>query len=181
MRTGIFQCASLLIITISSGLFAESPTWQRTETKDAGTGAPIHRFVLEGEYLETPKGNTKLDIPTIVLVCAGGKLIRNYGLVRTVLWNGGAKIDMVIDGGKKKTASVDVMATRDRAITDDAAERTFSTFDVAPILSDILHGKKAILSVRDDIGSFSSAPVIPLLIELAVPDPTPVFMACGLK
>lgn len=171
----------MILFTVSTGLFAQNLAWQHAETKGAATGSVVHRFILEGEYLELPKGNTKLDIPTLVLICSGGKLSRNYGLVRTVLWNGGVKIDMVVDGGKKKTVSADVMATRDRALTDDAAERTFSTFELAPILPDILHGKKVTMSVRDDYGSSSSAPVTPLLIEFAMPDPAPVIAACGLK
>jgi hypothetical protein len=66
---------------------------------DPETGKAADKFVLEGVYLEFPAPLTTSDAPTVVLLCSEGRLVRQYGVVRSILWNGGAKIDAVIDGG----------------------------------------------------------------------------------
>jgi hypothetical protein len=149
---------------------------------DPETGKAADKFVLEGVYLEFPAPLTTSDAPTVVLLCSEGRLVRQYGVVRSILWNGGAKIDAVIDGGKKKSSSADVMASRDSAVTGDPARRTFSTFDLHNILPELLHGKSIRMAVQDDYGSNYHGPPLPqLLLEFHMPDPAPIVSKCGLK
>ena len=66
---------------------------------------PMDKFIVDGNFIELPASLTRSDTPKLILQCSEGKLIRQYGLVRSILWNGGVKIDMVIDGGIKKRAT----------------------------------------------------------------------------
>jgi len=160
----------------------QQPAWKRSDAKDIETGKPAQKFVLDGTFLEQPSGTTKADAPSLVLICSEGKLVRQYGLVRYILWNGGIRADAVIDGGKRKTAPLDVMATRDRGITGDEAHRPFSTFDLRPILTDLLTAKSVKMALRDDYGrSYRGDPPVAILVEFKIPDSTELVSACGLK
>lgn len=150
--------------------------------KDIETGRAAQKFVLDGTFLEQPSGTTKLDVPSLVLVCSEGKLVRQYGLVRVILWNGGVKADVVLDGAKPRTVSLDVMATRDKALTDDEAQRAFSTFDLHPILTDLLRAKSVKMGLRDDYGSsYRGNPPAQIFVEFKLPDLGELVSACGLK
>ena len=176
------RAASLFLFAFSAFAVPQQPSWEKSDVKDIETGKPAQRFVLDGTFIEQPGGTTKLDVPSLVVVCMEGKLVRQYGLVRVILWNGGIKADTVMDGGRKKTLSLDVMATRDKAMTDDEARRAFSTFDLQPILLEILHAKTVRMALRDDYGSsYRGNPPVDILVEFKVPDSSAVATACGLK
>jgi len=174
--------ALVFLFARSTFVLPQQLTWKRSDVKEFETGKAAQKFVLDGKFMEQPAGTTKVDVPSFVLVCAEGKLLRQYGLVRVVLWNGGVKADTVMDGGRRKTTSLEVMATRDKAMTDDDARRTYSTFDLRPILTDLLHAKSVKMALRDDYGnSYRGNTPIPVLVEFTMPDSTAVASACGLK
>ena len=163
-------------------MFQQPPAWERTDVKDTETGKPAQKFVLDGTFIEQPAGTTKLDVPSLIVICSEKKVLRQYGLVRVVMWNGGLKAEAVLDGSKRKTVSLDVMATRDKAVTDDEGRRVFSTFDLQPILLDLLRAKSVRMALRDDYGNgYRGAPPAATYVEFKIPDSTDLAFACGLK
>jgi hypothetical protein len=176
------RVTAFVLLAWSILVLPQQPAWKRSDAKDIESGKTAQRFLLDGIFLEQPAGTTKADVPSLVLVCSEGKLVRQYGLVRYILWNGGIRVDAVIDGGKRKSAPLDVMATRDRVITGDEAGRPFSTFDLRPILTDLLTAKSVKMALRDDYGrSYRGDPAVAILVEFTIPDSTELVSACGLK
>jgi len=167
----------------SASLLARQSQWQHTEVTDPDSGKPAERFVLEGSYIETPQSLTNADVPSLVLICSEGRIVRQYGIVRTILWNGGVRMEYVVDGGRKKSATGEVMASRDPRVTADSAHRTFSTFDLHNILPDLLRGKTIRIAVQDDYGAnYRGSPPQPqVLVEFHIPDPALIVSRCGVK
>jgi hypothetical protein len=176
-----WQLAAFFVLAFSTLLYAESQ-WQRSDDRDPDSGKAAERFVLEGTFINTPPPITTSDFPSLILICSEGKLVRQYAVVRIILWNGGVKIDMVADGGKKKTFSGDVMASRDPWVTGDANRRAFSTFDLRNVIAELLHGKVVRMAVQDYYGEAYRGTALPqLAMEFHIPDPSPIFAKCGLK
>jgi len=161
---------------------APQDQWQLSVAKDPDTGKAAEMFVLNGSFLVTPANLSNTDRPSIIVLCSDGHLVRQYGVVRSILWNGGAKIETVTDGGRKKSFSAEVMASRDPLVTQDADRRTFSTFDLRNLLSEMLRGKVVRMSVQDDFGpNYRGNPLPQVLMEFRIPDPAAIVAKCGIK
>jgi len=174
----------------TTSIHAQDPTWNQLQIKDPLTGKVVDRFSLDGVYLATPYGTSvqNQDTPKLVLMCSNGKLVKQYGLTRafiqpTVISSSlSAKLDMVIDGGKKKTVSTDVDTTQDRVLSDDDTQRQYRIFELGNVLTDIVRGKTITMVVREDRGgstSITSAAPRQILMEFRMPSLTPVLAICG--
>jgi len=90
-----------------------------------------------------------------------------------------SKIDLVIDGGRKKSVSADLIRTTDRILTDDTSPRTYTALDLRKILPDLLRGKSITMVARDPEGMSTNTPPRQVLMEFHMPDPSPLISVCG--
>ena len=127
---------------------------------------------------------TDVGTPKLVLACSEGNLVRHFGLLRGQLrspagLNG--KLDMVVDAGQKKSRSVPMAVNADRSVVDDRI--TYTSFDIEEFVPDILQGKTVTLVARmDAYGSvFVASPLHQVLMEFVIPDPEPIYTACGVR
>jgi hypothetical protein len=186
---------------------ANDPIWEHTSIKDPLTDHVVDRFVLSGEYLtsqvqtigpslsqsvlSTMNGpvtfsslsqNAAADTPRIVLMCADGRLIKHYGVLRGFATSStgiAAVMDAVIDGGRKKTFSTTISLHTDRGIGDD--RMSYQDFELGKLLPDLLRGKLATLVVRQDyshLTMFSGSPR-QVLSEFRLPSSAPILAVCG--
>lgn len=180
----------ILIVAFTSTIHAEDPTWNHVQIKDPLTSKVVDRFSLEGVYLAPPYGTSARDqgTPKLILMCSNGRLVRQIGITQGFLQptvnssSMGAKIDAVIDDGRKKTVSTDVDSTQDRLLTDDNSQRQYRIFELGNILTDLLHGKSITMVVREDRGGstvVSSSVPHQVLMEFHVPSLAPVLSVCG--
>ena len=204
------QIPILFILLLSVGdVYAQEPAWQHTTIQDPLTDKTVDRLVLVGEYLVAPGPGSLTSIlppnlpngilmpvtetpkPKLVLVCSNRKLIQQYGVVASglaitpsplagIARGADTKIDFVIDGSQKKTASANAIRTNDRVLTEDNPQRYYIAFELGNILAEILRGKSITIVARDNLSGMSST-VVPrqVLMEFHIPDPSPLIAACG--
>lgn len=163
-------------------------TWQHSQYYDPIAAKTFDKFTVEGEYLQAPRviglPTENSNVPRLVVVCSGGKVVKQYGIVRSVLWSPYAHIDYRI-ADKKKTVTGDVMTTKDALFTGDEAKHTYSLFGLKAVLLPLLHAQDIVMSLRGpsttSINS-TAGPADPMIImRFEIPSPSKLFAVCNIK
>lgn len=155
--------------------------WQHITVTDPVRASQYDKFVLQGEYLEPPASYRVGDTPKIIVTCANSKIINAYGLVPTMLWSGGVRIEARILG-KVTSSSIGVSYSKDPALTGDDTGRPYSLFDIKKVLPKLLEAQSDIpITVRDEIRGPSGRSPRQVLMSFPVADHTDLETRCGIK
>jgi len=173
------------------------PVWVHTVIKDYLTDRLTDRFVLSGEYLSwpapvptvvptnLPTGAVVLsaannDPPKLLLECSEGRLSRHQGIGRGMPRSStgiDGFLDMVMDGGKKKTVRTRLMANSS-GVGDSLAS---TSFDIGNVLALLLRAKTVTLVARLDTSQpgalFSHQSQV--LMEFQMPPDRPMLNVCS--
>ena len=142
-------------------------SWQHTRDDDPLHNKVYDRLILDGKYLTPPRSVARGFVPSIVVECADGKVEQNYitiGAVATLRGRGqpifADLLDSRIDGKRGAIAAI--------GIATDGTGVFFTRVD----LKSILRAHEVIVGVYEYLG-------VQIVLQFIMPDPTPVYTACG--